>query len=194
MKKVLLTLLVSLCFGVIGIIWIGCSEDGMNPGDELPGGAQESFIDNGDGTVTDNMTGLMWEKKVAGDSFSFDRQGIGSCLHCVDDRYDWNTAMSEWISTVNGHTNDITGSAQSGLGGDTDWRIPTLAELLTIVDCGSPPCIDPIFGPTAASFYWSATTNANFPGFAWFVDFDDGNVVFLSKDFSAHPRAVRNIQ
>src|SRR6059058_1782366 len=40
------------------------------------------FVDNGDGTVTDNQTGLQWEQKVA----------VSSCLHCVNDTYIWSSS------------------------------------------------------------------------------------------------------
>jgi len=91
MKKVLLTLLVSLCFGVIGIMWIGCSEDGMNPGDGLAGG-QERFIDNGDGTVTDADTGLMWEKKTGTVGISVLCDSTDTCPdpHDVNNLYTWS--------------------------------------------------------------------------------------------------------
>src|SRR5437870_7883095 len=58
------------------------------------------FVDNGDGTVTDNQTGLQWEQKVTG----------SSCLHCVDDTYIWSgsgtapdgTAFTSFLATLNG--------------------------------------------------------------------------------------------
>jgi hypothetical protein len=77
-----------------------------------------------------------------------------------------------------------------GFDGDT-------AELETIVDliaedCGNgSPCIDPIFGPTITSFYWSATTIAANPSFAWGVNFSDGNVFNGTKDNNFYVRAVR---
>ena len=156
---------------------------------DTSGCTDDRFVDNSDGTVTDNMECLMWEMKVAG----------SGCLHCVDDTYVWDTAMGDWISEVNGHTNDSTGSTQSGLGGYTDWRMPTLAELLTILDtsvagCGAgSPCIDPVFGPTFASFYWSSTTNAFnfFPFGAWGVSFGSGNVLNANKSVNLFARAVR---
>ncbi|MFQ5506557.1 MAG: DUF1566 domain-containing protein [Planctomycetota bacterium] len=137
----------------------------------------DRFVDNGDGTVSDNRTGLMWEKKVPG----------GGCLHCVDDLYDWTDAMSEWISEVNGLTGDP--DAQAGLGGHTDWRLPTIVELQTILlepfPCGTNPCIDSIFGPTASFKYWSSTTIATPPFFAWGVSFGNGGVRDGLKGLSA---------
>lgn len=67
--------------------------------------------------------------------------------------------------------------------GHCDWRLPSedgrnspftgARELESILlapsppsPCGTVPCIDPIFGPTVAFYYWSATTDPTFPGFA----------------------------
>ena len=74
--------------------------------------------------------------------------------------------------------------------------MPTLDELLTIRDaaCGlGATCIDPIFGATQASAYWSST-EADTDN-AWFVNFfhDDAsaNTFFENKSFAFHMRAVR---
>lgn len=54
--------------------------------------------------------------------------------------------------------------------------------LLEPYRCGTRPCIDSIFGPTAVPYlYWSASTVAwtpNFDVFAWGVSFDTGIVIF----------------
>ena len=80
--------------------------------------------------------------------------------------------------------------------GQCDWRLPTRDELWTILSlpfpaCATPPCIDLIFGPTAESFYWSSTTFAGFPFFAWVAGFHFGGVNFGSKDGGDFVRAVR---
>ena len=160
------------------------------------------FVDNGDGTVTDNQTGLQWEQKVTG----------SSCLHCVNDTYSWTgtgtapdgTAFTSFLNTLNGGATGVgdctsgNGSTQTGgFDNHCDWRLPTIAELRTIVDtsasgCGSgSPCIDPIFGPTAASTYWSSTTFAGLPGIAWGVGFAFGDVDVDGKTFNTSVRAVR---
>jgi Protein of unknown function (DUF1566) len=152
------------------------------------------YIDNGNGTVSDLNTLLMWEKKVTGSSTSFDSRGVGDCRHCVDDRYAWLTTVSDWLSALNGRTGST--NAQSGFAGFEDWRVPTHIELQTILlqpfPCGTTPCIDPIFGPTAASSYWSFATLAFNPDFAWVVAFDGGFVGNINKDNDLPVRGVRS--
>jgi hypothetical protein len=53
------------------------------------------------------------------------------------------------------------------------------------------PCIDPIFGPTASSFHWSASTRAGFPNFAWNAAFNGGGVGNNTKVADFFVRAVR---
>ena len=159
-------------------------------------------MDNGDGTVTDYVTGLMWEQKD-------DSGGI----HDKDDTYNWNssgspyppdgTAFTVFLDTLNGGATGV-GDCDSGDGltesggfaGHCDWRLPTVAELRTILlepsPCGTNPCIDEdVFGPAVSSFYWSATTTAGFPDFAWGVFFGGGNVFSDGKAGSHYVRAVR---
>jgi len=79
--------------------------------------------------------------------------------------------------------------------GHCDWRVPNIAELRTILLAicpgGVSPCIDSIFEPTQGSRYWSSTTDASFPCFAWVVGFDGGVVGFVGKDNGFFARAVR---
>ena len=78
--------------------------------------------------------------------------------------------------------------------GHCDWRLPTIAELQTILlapyPCGTSPCIDPIFGPTQSDCYWSATSeSANSD--AWYVYFATCYVTFHTKFGTCYVRAVR---
>ena len=152
------------------------------------------YVDNGDGTVTDTQTGLMWEQKVAGSGFP----------HGVDLLFKWSStgtdpdggAFTSFLGALNNCTSADGSSVTGGFASHCDWRLPSIVELQTILlapfPCGTSPCIDPIFGPTAASNYWSSTTVAGFPADAWFVDFEnDGGVFPGFKPGTGFVRAVR---
>jgi len=162
--------------------------------------ASPRFVDNMDGTVTDLKTCLMWEKKTGTITMSVDCSTTTcSDPHDVNNRYKWSAtgtapdggAFTDFLPQVNGLLCSSTSCA--GLGGHSDWRLPTIAELQTILlapyPCGTTPCIDAIFGPTQLDNYWSATTY--FSTAAWGVLFDTGFVNDTTKLFTDYVRAVR---
>jgi hypothetical protein len=146
------------------------------------------FADNGDGTVTDTKTGLMWEQTTD-----------DGTIRDKDNLYTWSTgspynpdgtAFFTFLATLNGPT---------PFAGYGDWRLPSLTELKTIVDLsasgcgGGSPCIDQtVFGPTQAFGYWSATTGAGSPSSARNVDFFGGSVFNFGKPMVDYVRAVRS--
>jgi hypothetical protein len=66
------------------------------------------------------------------------------------------------------------------LGGKKTWRVPTLGELLTLIDeRGKAPMIDgEAFPDTPAEPFWSSSTFANGNELAWYVRFDRGNGLY----------------
>jgi len=126
-------------------------------------GCTARFIDNGDGTVTDNLTGDMWTKDDATDkAVNFDK-AVQACKDCRVGGYDdW-----ELPSRV---------------------RLLTLVD-----DTRHDPAIDKSVFPSCKSeWYWTSTPCAWSPsGFAWFVSFDFGNSGYDDRDFSYRVRAVR---
>jgi hypothetical protein len=76
--------------------------------------------------------------------------------------------------------------------GHQDWRLPTIQELLTLVDYSrTSPAIDPIF-EYESIWYWSATPYASSPGvYAWCVHFTNGGSNYVHQDHESFVRAVR---
>jgi hypothetical protein len=145
------------------------------------------FVDNGDGTVTDNLTGLDWEKRTD-----------DGTVHDKDDTYPWSEAyrifLSGYLSTLG--LNEFNSNTFMCFGGLCNWRLPTVAELQTILSeefpCTTSPCIDPVFGPTIANDdYWSSTTLADNTTYAWGVFFGTGEVSYGLKSSTNSVRAVR---
>jgi hypothetical protein len=151
---------------------------------------------NGDGTVTDFDTGLQWEQKTDDGS-----------IHDRGNEFDWSprlagpdgTAFTSFLGALNNGTSRDGATSGGCFADHCDWRLPSIVELRSIVDltvpgCGSgSPCIDEAaFGPTLAFFYWSATTETPFTGFAWGVTFFNGNVFSIVKEGPFFVRAVRS--
>ena len=156
----------------------------------------QRFVDNGNGTVTDNQTKLQWEKKDGAN-------GVANLTnpHDVDNAYSYTDFVTEPDGTLFTSflhklkctsTDGVT--LTGGFAGHCDWRLPTVAELQTILStsfpCATSPCIDPIFGPVHPEPYWSSTLgNSND---VWMVTFDDGSLLSYEKDAAiVLARAVR---
>ncbi|MFI3258271.1 MAG: DUF1566 domain-containing protein, partial [Spirochaetales bacterium] len=113
--------------------------------------AQNQFVDNGDGTTTDNATGLMWSTLDLGVAV------------------DWEEALA------------LCENAE--LAGYTDWRLPDVKELQSIVDySGVYPAINHDYFectelPENENYYFWTSTSAYFsaqdPRYnsAWYVAF-----------------------
>ena len=171
--------------------------------------ASPRFVDNMDGTVTDLTTCLMWEMKTGTVGSAVDCS-MTTCSdpHDVNNVYKWSASgtapdgvlFTDFLPRVNGQL--CATSTCPGLAGHSDWRVPTLSELQTIVDlsasgCGmGSPCINSIFGPTVANFYWSSATFAGatlagLPTLAWVVGFNSGISGTGNKSNFRYVRAVR---
>ena len=119
-----------------------------------------TYTDHGDGTVTDNSTGLMWQKCSLGLSDS-------TCATGSAQTYTWQAALAA--------ANDNSDYGYS------DWYLPDLKELASLVEeaCYNPAINETIFPATIISaFYWSASPLAYTSGLAWHVYFNNGGVSF----------------
>jgi hypothetical protein len=122
----------------------------------------ESYKDDGDGTVTDNVTGLVWQKDVTSSTYG-------------------QAAAVFYCSGLN-------------LANHDDWRLPSVIELVSVVDPGRfGPSIDETYFPsTSPSPFWSSSVSPLMPGDGFDVPFDAGNV--SSDDVSSlfNARCVRS--
>ena len=147
------------CPGQDGFYATGCPSEGR-------------FVDNGDRTVTDNCTGLMWQQDTA------DVNGDGR----TGDGHDFATS---WCGAL-AYCENLS------FAGHNDWRSPNVRELQSIVDYGRfNPVIDQVFG-ALTSFYWSSSSFAGYPYSAWGISFGDGYVSPLDNDDLFYVRAVRS--
>ena len=132
------------------------------------------FNDNGDGTVTDNLTTLIWLKNA----------------NCFNGQT-WAQALTDGNALANGQCSLTDGSTAG------QWRLPNVNELHSLIDLtqSNPalPASHP-FTSVQASTYWSSTTDAPGPASAWFVDLFDGFVGHINKAVSLHVWPVRGGQ
>jgi hypothetical protein len=130
------------------------------------------FKDNGNGTVTDNLTGLIWMKNA--NAF-----GLRT----------WDAALSEAIGLHSGSIPGLTDGSKAG-----DWRLPNVRELQSLVDYGrygpALPTGHPFTG-VQMSFYWSSSTYAAGTTTAWGVLFGDGYAYTGDKFDLAYVWCVR---
>jgi hypothetical protein len=126
-----------------------------------------SLTDNGDGTVTDNVTNLMWQQGQVSKGVS------------------WSDAFTYCSSLA--------------LAGHRDWRVPSIIELMSIVDHSLrskvngkyQPTIDLVYFPgTAGDPYWSSNPTIK-SGYAYAVEYAAGMLDALRKETVAHVRCVR---
>lgn len=141
-----------------------------------PNTAIDQFYDNRDGTVLDVRTGLIWSLCLYGQSYD---TTSNNCTGSAQPVPLWQTALN----------------AQDNFdhGGVTDWRLPNIKELATIVEYA---CFDPairieVFTETPSSPFWTNTPDAENIDASTegrYIDFYDGT------EFNDNPSAARFIR
>ena len=136
------------------------------------------FVNNGDGTVTDNETQLMWKES---DSY---------------------LELDKWVSWQEAK-NYILGLNQHQYAGFVDWRMPTRKEVQTIFDPGNPVTdkygdtvlLAPEFPPGAGQTCWTKTLHKTDKALVIRFQFYNGDFKWHQNGLRSHGvRAVRSIK
>ena len=79
------------------------------------------------------------------------------------------------------------------LNGFTDWKLPNIKELQTIVNIKkAKPALYEEFEFIEFTSYWSRSQDITNDGYAWYVGFKTGATYKDSKDYDCYVRCVRN--
>ena len=138
----------------------------------LGGSSSLRFMNNLNGTVTDNLTGLIWLMNA----------------NCANATRDWATALSDVVALNTNGTMNGTNCSDISNGGShqIDWRLPKVTELVSLIDVAyHDPALSNAAGTAKwttgdaftgvqSSWYWSSTTVADLPDIAWYVNLYDG--------------------
>ena len=130
------------------------------------------FKDNGNGTVTDLATGLIWKQCAEGLS------GAG-CATGSPTTFNWQKALQQ--------------AANANFAGSSLWRLPNKNELASLIErrCVDPTINTRFFPNTPSNWFWSSSP-ANQSNVAWFVDFNHGGIARASS--ARYARLVRGGQ
>jgi len=133
------------------------------------------FTGNGNGTVSDSATGLVWKQCAEGLS------GAG-CASGAASTFTWQHALQR--------------AADASFAGQTDWRLPNKNELESLVErrCSYPVINARFFPNTPSNWFWSSSPDAYSSCYAWIVDFDYGYVGSYYEHYGNHVRLVRGGQ
>ncbi len=119
----------------------------------------------GTDTFTDTKTGLTWQDNKA----------------AAKVQKNWSDAKE--------YCKDLT------LGGYSDWRLPSIKELQSIVDITKySPAIKSGFKHVASGYYWSSSEVVSDSSLAWGVFFGNGGTNFDDKSYKSYVRCVRGRQ
>lgn len=129
----------------------------------------QSFVDNGDGTISNKTTGCTWQKCSAGQD-PMDCSGRAV-------RKNWREAV-EYCKNLKL--------------ANKKWRLPNIKEFNCLVNYNkcSPTINTKYFPKTGASYYWTSTTPAGVGNYACYVDFSFGNESCYSKSYKNYVRCI----
>ncbi|MEL6722075.1 MAG: DUF1566 domain-containing protein [Pseudomonadota bacterium] len=148
------------------------------PNSTLAATPTDQFVQHQDGTLTDQTTGLMWQRCLVG------QQGK-----------DCSTGTAEQLSWAEALLYLAQETPQTRLGGYQDWRLPNIRELASLVElqCSQPAINLTLFPDNGIGHVWSSSTYRFYPHYAWFLDFADGVFIYGDRQDKKRIRLVRDI-
>lgn len=131
---------------------------------------------NTDGTVVDTETGLMWRSCLQGVAGEACDEGEPLELNWAD--------VLRYVSHLN---------ARDGFAGHTDWRLPNIRELSTLVElqCSDPAINLAVFPNAAPSHVWSSSPSYFHTHYSWYVNFQTGAFTYGEREKAKAIRLVR---
>ncbi len=146
--------------------------------DSIPASTPDNqLIDNGDGSVTDSKTGLMWKKCLEGVSGA-------SCETGSPSSFTWQAALQQPEIVI----------SEGGFAGYTDWRLPNINELVSIIEeqCFEPAINLNRFPNTPNSYAWSGSPYVDSSNIsAWIVNLGYGGSGIRNRSDNYAVRLVR---
>ncbi|MFT2110872.1 DUF1566 domain-containing protein [Marinomonas sp. 2405UD68-3] len=169
-----------ICLGYLSAGSVSAYAEQVNckPNNITPTTASSRFTINGDETVTDLKTGLMWKQCAEGLSGSDCETGSVSSAF-------WDVFLRSVITLNEG----------DGFAGHTDWRMPNVKELRSIVEeqCYRPAVNLEVFPNTPiVSFFTSTPVKDVSQDNIWVVEFIHGRVETQRLNSGGSLRLVRN--
>ena len=148
----------------------------FQPAFATPTTPTSDFVDNGDGTVTHKLTGLMWMRCAMGQTWD---KATENCLGA--------SSVSLWNGAA---------ALKSNFAGYDDWRLPSIMELQTIVERqnSSPAVNSTLFPNMSKNSFWSSSRYVYLSNYMWIEDLYTGSNYFDKKSNYHAVRLVRGGQ
>lgn len=173
----------SSCYSAVGAS-IPCAGTGQD-GDKMAGveWPKQRFSDNGNGTMTDSLTGLIWLK----DATCNDTVGG---VEKTNGYLSWNESLG-WS---NGMSDGYCGLADGSKPGD--WRLPSRKEMKSLINrqlvVNALGLSSSGFTNVQANSYWTSSTNTANTANAWYICMNNGHIYNLPKGEISYVWPVRD--